>query len=281
MAERDPILNQPPETVPLSTAAPPPPVVVVDQPARPAAQPAPQTTVVTPPAVVDDSEVHDHRELKLVSHSPLVYWWPVWVAGYVMAALTWMDGTPIVSGDRTYLVHPASYLGVLFFLILFTVIVISNIKIRGYASGMVVMTLITTAVIMAYFDAWKPVLGWLGHLNVFMNLGAYFWFSTLLLIVWAVTVFIVDRMSYWRVSPGQMTQEAVFGAASKSYDTENMVFEKHRDDLFRHWILGFGSGDLKIITHGARSEEISLRNVLFVGHKVARVQHLIAEEPNA
>src|SRR3712207_8475364 len=58
-------------------------------------------------------------------------------------------------------------------------------------------------------------------------------------------------------SPGQVTHVFVLGAASKSYDTENMVLEKFRDDLFRHWILGFGSGDLHITTYGAerRSEE--------------------------
>ena len=30
-----------------------------------------------------------------------------------------------------------------------------------------------------------------------------------------------------------------------------MVFEKIRQDLFRHWILGLGSGDLRINTMGA------------------------------
>src|SRR5689334_88674 len=32
------------------------------------------------------------RNIKIVSHSPLFYWWPVWAAGFLMAFLTWADG---------------------------------------------------------------------------------------------------------------------------------------------------------------------------------------------
>jgi len=33
------------------------------------------------------------REIKLVSHSSIFYWWPIWVLGYALALLTWYDGT--------------------------------------------------------------------------------------------------------------------------------------------------------------------------------------------
>src|SRR5438034_9002481 len=32
------------------------------------------------------------QEIKIVSHSNLFYWWPVWAVGFVMALLTWFDG---------------------------------------------------------------------------------------------------------------------------------------------------------------------------------------------
>ena len=41
------------------------------------------------------------------------------------------------------------------------------------------------------------------------------------------------------------------GGGEKSYDTAGMSIEKHRDDLFRHWVLGLGSGDLTVRTSGA------------------------------
>lgn len=261
--------NGSPPTVPQYGPQPPvvntPPPVVVQQPA--------------PPAEPGRAAEADHLEVILVSHSPLVYWWPVWVVGYVMAGLTWWYGEPLAVGGEAIKMHPASNLGVLFFLTLFLVIVISNINVRGYASGMVVLGVVLVGVLLAYFGAWGGILSWFGDLNVYLNQGAYFWFSTLVFLVWAVTVFVVDRLSYWRITPGQITRVALFGAGSRSYDTENLVLEKRRDDLFRHWVLGLGSGDLRIHTYGGRAHDIEVPNVLFIGSKIHAVQHLIATQP--
>ena len=86
-------------------------------------------------------------------------------------------------------------------------------------------------------------------------------------------------MSYWEISPGQLTHVSLLGAGSKSYNAQGMGLEKHRDDLFRHWLLGLGSGDLQIRTSGATREQIDVLNVLFIGSKVDRIQKLIAEVP--
>ena len=110
-------------------------------------------------------------------------------------------------------------------------------------------------------------------------MGAYVWFSTLLFLTWFFTVFGLDRLSYWDVTPGQNTQKMFFGSGSNSYNAQGMGMEKLRDDIFRHWLLGFGSGDLKIRTAGATREQIELMNVLFIGSKVAAIQRLIAEVP--
>jgi len=58
-----------------------------------------------------------------------------------------------------------------------------------------------------------------------------------------------------------------------------MALDKHRDDLFRHWLIGLGSGDLEIHTTGATRQQIHVRNVLFIGSKVPVIQKLIAETP--
>ena len=93
-------------------------------------------------------------------------------------------------------------------------------------------------------------------------------------------MFVYDRLSYWRVTPGQLTHDTVIGGAQKSYDTRGMVFEKHRQDLFRHWVLGLGSGDIQISTTGARRETVSIPNVLFVDAKVGEIQKMIAMSPD-
>jgi len=55
-----------------------------------------------------------------------------------------------------------------------------------------------------------------------------------------------------------------------------MVFEKIQSDLFRHWILGLGAGDIRIITTGARREEVLLSNILFVSRRLAIMQQLVS-----
>jgi hypothetical protein len=160
------------------------------------------------------------------------------------------------------------------------VILITNIHLRGLASVIAVLSMMFIAVLFAYLGWWDHILSWLPNLSVHMNLGFYIFFSTLVFLVWAFTVFIYDRLSYFTIRPGQIVQEFVIGGAEKSYDTHGMVFEKVREDLFRHWILGLGSGDLHIGTTGARKEELHIPNVLFVDWKVDRIQKMIATRPN-
>lgn len=220
-------------------------------------------------------------ELKVYSHSSLVYWWPVWVVGYVMAILTYSLGQQYQIGQDREWFHESSNLGVFFFLTLFLVIIITNISVRGLVSGLVIMGIVLVAVLLAYFGWWDAVFAWFGDLKIHLNFGAYFWFSTLMLLVWLVSVLVVDRFSYWHIKPGQVTRVFVFGAGSKTYDTIGMVLEKHREDFFRHWLLGLGSGDLEIHTTGATSERIDVFNVLFIGSKVETIQRLISEDPHA
>jgi hypothetical protein len=99
------------------------------------------------------------------------------------------------------------------------------------------------------------------------------------LLVWALAMFVVDRLDYWTIHPGQMVHHSVFGGAEQSYDTRGMSVTKLRSDLFRHWVLGFGSGDLQIAATGARSNEFVIPNVLFVGTKLQRIEELVSLKP--
>jgi hypothetical protein len=219
------------------------------------------------------------RSLRFYSHSPLFYWWPVWGIGYLMAFITYGFGQEHLIGQTRTWIHDSSNLGLIFFSVLFLVILITSVSVRGLASGMVILGIALVIVLLAYFGWWDHVLGWLGDLKISLNLGAYFWFSSLMLMVWLVSVFVLDRTSYWEIKPGQLTLHALFGSGSKSYNTQGMALDKHQDDLFRHWLIGLGSGDLEIHTSGATRQQINVRNVLFIGAKVPVIQKLIAESP--
>jgi len=249
-------------------------------PAAPA-QPAWQPQAPAAPAPQQRQEEHP-LALRIYSHSTFYYWWPVWLTGYIMALVTRLDGQHLQMGDTGIWVwmHPSKNLGVLFTLIFFLVILITNVTLRGLASVVAILAFAFGALLLAYYGWWEDVLNWMGRVAIYMNMGFYVFFSTLVFLVWAFSVFVYDRLSYWRVTPGQLTYDAVIGGAQKSYDTRGMVFEKHRQDLFRHWILGFGSGDIQISTTGARRETVSIPNVLFVDAKIREVQKLIAMQPD-
>jgi hypothetical protein len=235
----------------------------------------------------NEQEIHhleDRKQLQLriYSHSNLFYWWPVWAVGYLMALLTYLQGVSVQGlGDVPERFHPSSNVGIVFFVTLFLVILMTNVSLRGTASVIAVLTIILITVLLAWFGWWTVILDVVGRLRVHLNLGAYLTFSTLMFVVWAFTVFVFDRSSYWLIKPGQITQEFVFGAGSKSYDTTNMVLEKFQGDLFRNWVIGLGTGDLRIHTMGANRDTIDIPNVLFVTRKVALIQEMISIKPDA
>jgi amino acid transporter len=253
-------------------------------PAIPANTSSSVPTQPVPVQVVQPTAEHQHKEkpeeVRIYSHSTFLYWWPVWLTGYIMAAVTRLDGQVVQIGDSEVWMHRSKNLGVLFTLIFFLVILITNVTLRGLASVVAILAIAFGALLLAYYGWWEDVLNWMGRVSIFMNMGFYVLFSTLVLIVWAFSVFVYDRLSYWRVTPGQLTYDAVIGGAQKSYDARGMVFEKRRQDLFRHWIIGFGSGDIEISTTGARRETFNIPNVLFVDSKVGEIQHMIAMQPD-
>jgi hypothetical protein len=248
-------------------------------PAGPAAV-APSAQIEAAQAQHEKENAEENAELYIYSHSFFFYWWPVWVVGFIMAALTRFDGVQVQIGNHAEWFHLNKNVGVIFTLTLFLTIVITNVTLRGWSSFMVIFAALFVIVFFAYMDWWTTILGWMGALAIHMNMGFYVFFSSLIFLVWLVATFGYDRLHYWKIRPGQITQETVIGAAEKSYDTRGMVFEKHREDLFRHWILGLGSGDLRIHTMGAKREEIYIPNVLFVDAKVAAIQRMIAVKPD-
>jgi hypothetical protein len=144
----------------------------------------------------------------------------------------------------------------------------------------VIVTALAVTFLFAWMHWWEPVLRAVGNLVIFMNLGFYLFFSTALFGVWAVSVLVVDRLEHYKVRPGQLVHVSVFGAGEQTYDTHGMSVSKLRDDMFRHWVLGLGSGDLHIATTGAKKAEFIVPNVLFVGAKLERIQELVSMKPD-
>lgn len=256
------------------------------------------------------------RELVIISHSGLLYWWPVWVVGFLMALLTYLGhhqmaivpaGTVAAparavegfAGPRDVLVVPEGFrlppengqgprqphvlmatskdLGGIFVLVLLVVILATNVPLRGLWSVLLVLLLVVAALFLALMDWWDPILRFFGLLHIYINAFGYLAIAGFLFVAWVLTVFLFDRRVYMVFSPGQFRVHLEIGAGATAFDTLGLVVHKRQDDLFRHWILGLGSGDLVVRTGGADPQTFEIPNVLFVSNKLRLIQEMVQE----
>ncbi len=279
------------------------------------------STAPTPPA---PAAPPPKREITLISHSMLFYWWPIWVIGFIMAGITWAEdsrlgilpshtsvGAGVQDKDATNFsirvppdrntsaleeaarrsaipgavpnpfptrVSQKAWMGPLFCVVLLLTVVITNVQLRGLWSFLVLLMLLVLALIISLAGAWDKLLTAVGDLHIYINMAGYLFIASVVFILWAVSMFIFDQRTYIKVTPGQIQVCEHVGAAIRTYDTMGISFEKQRDDIFRHWLLGFFSGDLIVKTAGAERETIRLPNVLWIGWRLEELQKLLAEK---
>jgi hypothetical protein len=264
----------------------------------------------------------DNREITIVSHSTLFYWWPVWAIGFLLGILSYFSGWRMVavpSGtvpveasavvtptedlkDREVLVlpprdkkhqeswldekptrlhaYPSKNLGVFYVTVLLLVLVFTNVPLRGMWSWMVIFILVALSIIFALADWWGSILAAFGLLDIRINAGGYFYISGILFALWLFTVVVFDKQIYMVFAPGQFKVCTEVGGGEQTYSTIGMTLEKQRSDLFRHWILGLGSGDLIVKTTGAQAHHFEMSNVLFVGRKMQQIEDMVRKIPD-
>jgi len=267
---------------------------------------------------VPDAAAAVDQEIYIYGHSPLLYWWPVWLTGFLFAALTYMDGhvmavvpqgtvverNQAVPGEdkpRDVLVAPAGQkvppappvtgspdephlrvaatngYGVVFAFTILLVAFSTSFTFRGLASLVVLIGLVAVVLALYVLGWWDPVLRYVGGLDVRMNAGGYLAVAVPLFVMWLFALFIYDHQTYLVFARGQIRLRAAIGDGETALDVSKVTLEKKRNDFFRHWLLGFGSGDIRVKTGGTDDREYEMENVLFVESKLKAVQDLIKE----
>ena len=220
------------------------------------------------------------REIVLISHSNLLYWWPAWMLGYIMALASYLHGESVsVPPNAVLYVHPSNNPALLFIAGLILLVIFTNTRLRGIYSIVTLISIAFVAVLMAWLGWWDAVLQVVPTLSARANMGFYLVFATAMLIVWLAAVFLFDRLTYWRVRPGQLVEERLVGGGAISHDTNGLRFQKRDQDYFRHVVLGLGAGDLELSGGGLRDETIVIPNVVMVSTKVQAIERLIAVKP--
>jgi hypothetical protein len=177
----------------------------------------------------------------------------------------------------TIYVAPYKTLGTIYAILLLCVIVATNVSIRGLWSVVVMVSVLALSLIFALAGWWEVIFQHLGQLSIYINLGGYLLISTVLFALWLVNFFLFDRQTYILFTPGQVRVRLEIGGGETVYDTVGMVVQKHRADLFRHWVLGFGSGDLTVRPHGV-AHALEMPNVLRVGKVVKQIERMVKEK---
>jgi hypothetical protein len=255
--------------------------------------------------------------VKIIGHSPLFYWWPVWAVGFLMAFLSYLGGNYMaivpagtvaekarqvqgIDGRRDVLILPANRElaleetegvpeqprlrvarsnspGSVFVTVLLLVILITNVQLRGVRSLVLIIVVLLLSASFALAGIWDQVFWLLGSSDVHMTAAGYLCMAIPLFVMWLAVFLLYDRMNYATFGRGQFTIHHTFGAGATTYEVQGLSLEKKRDDLFRHWLLGMGSGDLVIRTGGPNARTFELANVLFVGSKLVTAQRLLQE----
>jgi hypothetical protein len=221
-------------------------------------------------------------EVTIVSHSNVVYWWPALVTGYLMAAITYVQGTVVQTGPGAVAqIHPSNNPGLLFILVVMSLIVFTNARLRGIYSVLTLVTVAFITVLFAWLGWWDAILAAIPSLSAKANIGFYLVFSSALLIVWLISFFVFDRLSYWTIRPGQLSQISLIGGGTQNFDTQGVRFERREQDYFRHVILGLGAGDMVFHGKDFPNGSIIIPNVAFISHKAHNIERLVVIKPDA
>ncbi len=170
--------------------------------------------------------------------------------------------------------------GSLYCTILLLVIFITNVPLRGLWSVIVIITIIFLSVIFGLVhikdrSIWDHIFHYLFFLDIRINMGGYLFVSIILFILWLVVLAFFDKQIYMVFSPSQFKVHMEIGGGEVAYDTAGMTIEKRRNDMFRHLILGFGSGDLVVKTSGAQAHTFEIPNVLSLGRRVKEIEDML------
>jgi uncharacterized membrane protein len=167
--------------------------------------------------------------------------------------------------------------GIIWALTLCALVVITHIELRGVWSVIAILGFAFVTILLAVFGLWDLIFAAFLVLDIHISAAGYLAISSFLFLLWLVTFLLYDRREYMVFTRGQLRVRKAIGTGEVAFDTRGMVVEKKRDAVFRHWLLGFGSGDLVVNTSGTTARQFAMPNVLFIGYKLALIHRMLQE----
>ncbi|MGB3625514.1 MAG: hypothetical protein WA989_06795, partial [Henriciella sp.] len=136
------------------------------------------------------------QPMKVYTHSPILYWWPIWLLGFVFFVLQ-------ASGLVSELVNQ-KVLGLIFVFTLAFVIFSTTVRLRGANSVIFGLILVIGFILLTFANLSGPIADFLAQLDIRMSNMFYLVVAVLVFMQWALMIFAFDKVRYWEVVPGQL-----------------------------------------------------------------------------
>ncbi|MEQ8559761.1 MAG: hypothetical protein RIB03_15735 [Henriciella sp.] len=259
------------DTTPPDSPPPPPPSSPPESPPK-----GPTTAVSHSPAKEPKprkGELLNRNELspmKVFTHSPILYWWPIWLLGFISYLLQVTD----IAGPGT----PERMLGLIFVFTLAFVIFSTTVRLRGANSVIFGLILIIGFILLTFANLSGPIASFLGQLDIRMSNMFYLATGAIVFIMWALMIFGFDKVRYWEVVPGQLHERVFWGSGDRAESGANARCRYRSDDFLRHRILGLVvTGDIEVTL--GDGEVWHMHNVIFAKSKTRKINALIVTRP--
>jgi hypothetical protein len=233
-------------------------------------------------------------EVSIYMHSDLLYWWPVWVVGFAMAAWTYLEGRHVawvpvgttVEDRRSVLpddgdaILPSLHVsasripGAAFGTTIIAVLAFGTGWLRSWRAYTFLASLVALVLLITALHGWGDLFRYAALLTIHINLGGYLVLSSAICALWSWQFFVADRWAYVVFSPSQVRVQSEIGAEEKVYDTGGMVFEKRPYDWFRY-AVGCGAGDIRLRLGGPQGQSVELPNVPHVHRQLRKIEALL------
>jgi hypothetical protein len=125
----------------------------------------PHVTLIAPH---DTASGFVEPEIRIYSHSTLLYWWPAWAFGLVIGIINASQQTLLPTEQN----EPAtSQIGLAYISLLLLLIIFTNVRLRGIQSIVVLLAIGFITVLLAWFGWWNEIAKLIPYLYVHMDTG--------------------------------------------------------------------------------------------------------------
>ena len=219
-----------------------------------------------PVAVAVQKESDD---ICVLAHSPIIYWWPVWL----VALVAWLCQAFLIPESSGH----SSGLGLAFAATLFFVIFSTTVRLRGANSIIFLLVVVIVSILVVMANLTDLLAGLIAGLDIRMSNGFYGIVFFTIFGFWALMFLCFDRVRYWQVVPGQVKEHMLWGGRERILGNAGAKCHYKSDDFLRHRVLGlFMMGDLEIVNG---TERVQINNVFFAKRKTRKINNLIVIRP--